>query len=69
MPKRKKRSVILLKSKKKKENKLKLKEKLALACFMEAVPSLIALWREKAHNVTFDVWLMDIYTENKARKE
>ena len=54
-----------------KNKKLHLKEKIALACFMEAVPRLIELWTASPDypKVTFDVWLYEIYITEKTRKE
>ena len=45
--------------------KLKMREKIAIACFMEGLPSLISLWREKAPEKTFDAWLWEVYEFQK----
>lgn len=53
--------------KKNKKEKIPLKRQVALACFMEAVPSIIDMWQssESYPHTTFDRWLMDIYEEHK----
>lgn len=51
-----------------KKTKLSLREKVALACFMECVPLLIDKWRKDAPEKTFDDYLLDIWTEEKARE-
>ena len=53
---------------KKQSNKLKMREKIALACFMEAVPYLIRLWRERSPDTTFDEFCQKAYDEGKARQ-
>lgn len=51
-----------------KKTKLSLREKVALACFMECVPLLIDKWRKDAPEKTFDDYLLDIWTEEKVRE-
>ena len=48
-----------------KNRKLKAKEKLALALFMEAVPSIIKIWQERAPEKTFDKFCLDEYENAK----
>ena len=50
-----------------KKNKLALKEKFALALFMEAVPKIIELWRERAPEQTFDEFCLAQYEEAKTK--
>lgn len=50
-----------------KRDKLKTKEKLALALFMEAVPKLIELWHKRAPEQTFDEFCLAQYEEAKTK--
>lgn len=50
-----------------KKNKLKAKEKLALALFMEAVPKLIEIWQQRAPEITFDKFCLKQYEEAKSK--
>ena len=54
-----------------KKEKMSVKQKFALGVFMESVPKLIDLWKrsECYPFKSFDMWLMDIYTQEKQRKE
>lgn len=52
-----------------KQRKMKAKEKLALALFMEAVPSIIRIWQERAPEKTFDKFCLDEYEEAKKQKK
>lgn len=56
-------------NKKRNKDKPKMREKIAMAVFMESVPSLIALWQEKCPQKTFDAWLMEVYEEHKAKSK
>ena len=51
------------------EIKLSLKSKFALACFMEAVPQLIELWKSHQTLLSFDEWLRSIHDEHKKNNE
>ena len=59
-----------MKVKKQKPQKIKLsvKERVSLAVFMEAVPSLIELWKSKETSLSFDEWLRNIHDEHKNKK-
>lgn len=48
--------------------KLKVREKIALACFMEAVPLLVEKWQKDCPEKSFDIYLLEIYEEAKAVK-
>lgn len=48
--------------------KLKVREKIALACFMEAVPLLVEKWQKDCPEKSFDKYLTEIYEEAKAVK-
>lgn len=48
--------------------KLKIREKIALACFLEAVPLLVEKWQNDAPEKSFDTYLLDIYEDAKAVK-
>ena len=48
---------------------LSLKERVALSCFMEAVPSLIDLWKRSETSLSFDEWLRNIHDEHKNKKK
>ena len=48
-----------------KKSKLKAKEKLALALFMEAVPKIIQLWKNRAPDLSFDEFCLREYEEAK----
>lgn len=50
-----------------KKNKLKTKEKLALALFMEAVPKIIQIWKNRAPELTFDEFCLQQYEEAKLK--
>ena len=49
--------------------KMKAKEKLALALFMEAVPSIIEIWQQRAPEQSFDKFCMEQYKEAKKAKK
>lgn len=51
------------------KSNLSVKEKVALACFMEAVPALIDLWKSKNTGLSFDEWLRNIHDEHKNKKK
>ncbi len=59
-----------MKCRNKNKNKLSVKQKVALACFMEGLPKLIELWHndEEGSSLPFDVFLMRIY-ENKQQNK
>ena len=50
---------------KNKKNKLSVREKIAVAAFMESVPRIIDLWKQEAPDVPLDVWLLSVYNETK----
>lgn len=62
---RKRRKKRVRKSRMKKETKLKMREKIAFAAFMEAVPKIIDLWKKNAPEKTFDEFLLEKYVEGK----
>lgn len=53
----------------KKTNKLKLREKIALGVFMEIVPKLVGIWKEKSPEKTFDEFCLSVYDEAKNKKK
>ena len=55
--------------KKKKPGKLSVKEKIALAVFMEAVPSIIRIWKSHAPELPFDEFCMREYEKGKSVKK
>lgn len=48
------------------KTKLNVKQKIALAVFMESVPLLVNMWKKSDTCLTFDEWLLQIHTENKS---
>lgn len=50
------------------KSKLKLKEQLAIACFMEGLPRLLEMWRKSEDYpiLTFDEYLLRAYEFNKS---
>lgn len=50
-----------------KRDKLKAKEKIALALFMEAVPKIIDIWQKRAPELTFDAFCLREYEEAKSK--
>ncbi len=48
--------------------KFSLKEKVALAVFMEAVPLLINKWKKSVPEKPFDLYLTEIYSAEKGRQ-
>lgn len=51
-----------------KNRKLKAKEKLALALFMEAVPKLLEIWQRHAPELSFDAFCQREYDNAKNNK-
>lgn len=51
------------------KTKMKMREKIALACFMESVPLLIEKWQKDASEKTFDEYLLNVYAEGKALQQ
>lgn len=51
------------------KTKLSVKERVSVAVFMEAVPSLINLWESKETGLSFDKWLRNIYDEHKNKQK
>lgn len=49
-------------------NKIKAREKIALAVFMEAVPKIIELWKSRAADITFDEFCLQQYELAKKNK-
>lgn len=60
-----------MKAKKTKKPKLTVKEKVAIAAFMEAFPRLKEMWEksEGYSTTTFDGWLQNIYDDYQKRKK
>ena len=60
-----------LKTKKQNKMKLTLKEKVAVAAFMEAFPRLKQMWEESDSysTTTFDQWLQDVYNSYQNLKK
>ena len=54
------------KNNKNSKTKLNVKQKVALAVFMESVPLLVEMWRKSDTSLTFDGWLLKIHAENKS---
>lgn len=55
--------------KKKPTGKLSVKEKVALAVFMEAVPSIIRIWKAHAPELPFDEFCLREYEKGKSVKK
>lgn len=53
---------------KQKKSRMSLKEKAALAVFMQAVPSIVALYHTKPESayLTLEEWLFKVHTEHTA---
>lgn len=51
------------------KTKMKMREKIALACFMESVPLLIEKWQKDASEKTFDEYLLNVYADGKALQQ
>ncbi len=56
---------------KRSKRRMSLKEKVALSVFMECVPLLIDRWKKTFPDgeKTFDVYLIEVYREEKERQE
>lgn len=55
-------------SKKTKKQKIKVKEKIALAVFMESIPKIMEIWHEKHPEMTFEEFCLSTYEAGKALK-